>query len=86
MPHLKCTPAWILGDLCHVPPPQRGCQSGTVGKRGLFQTCLRAGGQPLLDHTPGRAGWGRLGPMIRIDQLILATVACVTALRLAGLG
>jgi hypothetical protein len=42
--------------------------------------------RPLLDHTRGAADGRKLRCMIKVDQLILATVACLVAVRLLGAG
>jgi hypothetical protein len=38
----------------------------------------------LLDHIRERAAGGKLAPMIQVDQLILAAVACLMAVHLLG--
>jgi hypothetical protein len=48
--------------------------------------CLPASARPLLDHTCGTAAGAKLAAMIKVDQLILAAVACFTAIHLLGLG
>jgi hypothetical protein len=52
----------------------------------LFRLFSRAAHRPSLDHTRDGPKRGTLAPMIKVDQVILAAVACVTALRLLGVG
>jgi hypothetical protein len=48
----------------------------------LFQSCPRPVARTLLGHTPNRAPGGTLSPMIQFDQLLIAAIMCLVAVRL----
>jgi len=52
----------------------------------LFQPYPPPSARPLLDHTRDAAAGSKLAPMIKVDQLILAAVACLVAVHLLPAG